>query len=800
MLFDFISTRSWAIFSNNVTSFDLPKAFDLLLATKVSEDREHEDHRLNKIYALNNLLQPMSSAKAMEAWNRMEGLHDSFTLMTIVLKSPDFSTAYGIVEGFLSEKGNAGMRLDDKFANSLLDRATAIAEIDACRSLFLSLGLITKAGIDEAKTLGIPAVSMTGDEITHGILINKQFIPVETIQKMLRHFKSEEKVRSNKTLGALIYRADSFSDAYRILFGEPDYITKAEQKQMQSSPLIISHLIRKTAKEQDIRIVNNLIEDMIDNLQDDIVNREGILHKDFNIITEYINNDRLTPTHSEALAFIDRIEARTGFPISSEYVERALLRSLWVKQYHASRKDKIEKTNNRIIERCSSPRSHLRKLILIRYNEGRTVSNVMNNPPALDDIEEFPFITDDTHCWEIQTCSRFNFLMNMMKHRFLHPSCAYLAIMRLAYDARKKPKEADGIKKRCIEILNLAECTSLHFDYDSFVRLRNTVSSNFKDNRLTDALRRIVTDYSVMKDVCYNLHNEKNSIAEAEATLNKYEKENKIKLYRNTAYYDALINRLKRDKNSTVDSILEYRSRTFPKDIPWTDNQKSSLLHKVTTKTELEKLLSIFDLPENWPDAIRKSFKDKVRNTSESPEALIDYILGIDANGNLLTPKYDIHAYPTFVTIAIYSYKRRLNFDMLYRFISVNGLDPDEWTYPYLGAKVKNVEQLLRMTSMAGFQWTSSLADSILRNLDTNRYFKPGNNEELVDYISKNLLDTFIMLYKAEKKEKRKYQEKNFSIDCERIYRENIHLSPKDKANRAKSALAELCWKIKSAE
>ena len=139
----------------------------------------------------------------------------------------------------------------------------------------------------------------------------------------------------------------------------------------------------------------------------------------------------------------------------------------------------------------------------------------------------------------------------------------------------------------------------------------------FNDQSLEDKLFAISTGYSIMKDVCHNLHKGRISYADAMSRIRALEEKYSIRLYFTTAFYDAAIHRQTLDEKETVESIIRFREEHFPAGTAWSNEQKYFLLHKTRSLEDLEKIRATCgELPETWPTVLLKVVKDSCYNKS----------------------------------------------------------------------------------------------------------------------------------------------------------------------------------------
>ena len=611
MLLDFIGRSAWQSFSSKITSYDLPAVFDMVLAVKIPAGKNSENMALNKTFILNKLMEPMSAPKAIESWLKMKGLKDSYTLMNIISKCSDFSMAYGFVEAFMDEVGKDRIRLGNLFANKLLDTVTTEAELAACEKLYRNLGILTDEHITEADEARIPALCVLRDEATYVPLLSKEFISLETYHKVLRYMKENRYEHSSNLMTNIISRTKKFEDAYNIVFGDCDFISEESRKLMRIDPVVISLLVRKAKSEDHLRIIREIIDRLIEEAIKAPEEGTGILDPHYNILSEYLKNPGLASGYDCALAFLKEIETRTGVHIDSHYIDKPLSYLIWTSNPDATKAQKISQTNHLILSHTKIPRQALRSLTNVRYAEGKKTAEGKISIPDIYTIEEFPFI-DTKGNWQIKETTRMEFLINMMEHRFAHPLDLQFALLQLA-NGSSADAEA---KKNCLRIIDLAAKTGLYLNFDSYVNVRGALS-RFNDHSLDDKLFAISTGYSIMKDVCHNLHKGRISYADAMSKIRTLEEKYRIRLYFTIAFYDAAIHRQTLDEKETVESIIRFREEHFPAGTAWSDEQKYFILHKTRSLEDLEKIRATCgELPETWPTVLLKVVKDSCYSKS----------------------------------------------------------------------------------------------------------------------------------------------------------------------------------------
>lgn len=613
MLLDFIGRSAWQSFSSKITSYDLPSVFDMVLAVKIPAGKNSENMALNKTFILNKLMEPMSAPKAFEAWLRMKGLKDSYTLMNIISKCSDFSMAYGFVESFMDEVGKDRIRLGNLFANKLLDTVTTEAELVACEKLYRDLGILTEKQIQEAGEAGIPALCVLRDEATYVPLLSKEFISLETYHKVLRYMKENRYEHSYNLMTNIISRTKKFSEAYDIVYGDCDFISEESRKLMRIDPVVISLLVRKARSEADLRIIRGMIDRLIEEAVKAPEEGNGILDPHYNILSEYLKNQGLASDYDTALAFLKEIEDRTGVHLDSHYIDKPLSYLIWTSNPNATKTQKISQTNGLILSHTGIPRKALRSLTNVRYAEGKNTSNGKISIPDIYSTEEFPSI-DTKGNWQLKEMTRMEFLINMMEHRFAHPLNLQFSLLQLAADSGINPGAFSKAKKDCHRIIDLAAKTSLYLNFDSYVNVRGALR-RFNDPKLEEKLFAISTGYSIMKDVCHNLHKGRISYADAMCRIKALEEKYRIRLYFTTAFYDAVIHRQTLDEKETVESITRFRDEHFPAETAWSDEQIYFLLHKTRSLEDLERIRATCgELPDTWPTVLLKVVKDSCYN------------------------------------------------------------------------------------------------------------------------------------------------------------------------------------------
>lgn len=821
-LFSFTSHTVWIGLSERVTSYDIPRIFDFLLDIPLPDGKNHEVLRLNKIYCLNNLLRPMKDTEAIQRWLRMGDLRDTFTLMTIISKCPDFAQAYGFVEAFIEEVGKGKIRLSTIFANKLLDTVSCVAELEECTQLYKSLELLSDKDMDEAREAGIQPLCVLHDEVVHLSIISKRFIPLDECHKILKYLIKNNYSRTDILYAQLVYRSPDFFSAYNILYGKCDFITASEQAILREMPVAVSHLIRKAKTEEEVSIAKEIVDALIDEATNNPDEAIGILHHDHNIVAEYLKNNFLTADYAECKAFLTKIEKNTGVALSSGVIDRPVLHKLWIENPYETKAVKIQITNDTIISRTGCSAKDIISLVNIRFQEGRTRMNSQKRFPKLDTVEPFPYIESDKS-WTIKNISRLEFLKNMIKNRFAHIAMVQMAVMSLAEEAKRKKESFIRNKMICSELLNLASEQSMFFEFEGAVRLRSALGI-FNDTNIQKCLMQMTSGYSITKDLCYHLHEGNITVDEALNRIKGFETRYGIRLYRTTAFYDAVIHRLTLDESSTIDSIMKLRCKLFPKNQPWTPEQKFFVLHKIRTVRDFETLrIELDKWPKDWTRAVRSAVGDAARNSSlllnkfrqkygadramwpgnielelteknKNRDSLIHYLLGIEYKDDriIINPCLEPDT-PTSNIVGLYSYAEKMTYDKLLALINDNNLRLDEPAFKYLALKIKNLNQLHRMEAIEGFRWNAEVVGSLLSNLSRGRFFKCSEEEALLDYIHEYLLPVFRAIYHSQPMDS---ADNNFWTSCRKIYNDNKFISPADKGKTHLLKLANICWEI----
>ncbi len=786
MLFEFIRPKAWMIFSDAITSFDLPKVFDYLVDVQVPDGREYDILRLNKGLAMNSLLKPMQLVNAIAAWNKMGALRDSYTLMTMIDKCPDFAMAFAFTDALRMD--NDKIKLSQDFANKLIDTTATKAELAECQKQLQRLGFISEDDVSRADKLGVPPCWLNGEEVAVSSLVQKEFLVLETIVKLMKLTRptTEGLIRQDSTLCSFIKRRDvNFEYAYNILYIPNDIVTLPEQAYMQSQPVAISILINKAKKPEDLDWVHATIEKLIQ----DANPGEGILHKDHNIISMYLRNARIVNTYDDGLAFIKRIETKTGSRLKSAFIDRCLLNLLWRYDRYVDMSTKIEITNHYIMERTADPRKDLRALISKRNYKIDNSQHNLCDISCLSDVEPFPYIDADGR-WSIREYERYDFLINMMNHRFMHPVSLKNLLAILANAAMKNPDGILSYKNKCKKLLDRANKTGLFIDHESMVFVRSLMEKAFGSKEFEEALIAITGDYSIYKDLFYQLHDKSKegiTIEEANTRIRKFEKDKSFRLPKTSGYYDAVIDCLTKDESQTVDSLLKYRSENIPADVPLTQEQKYFMMHKVRSVDDLEKLRSVFGkLPEGWQETMITVLKG-LDFESEERRKLVRHILGLEGDSNLMSkPLYDVRRYPASLSIGIYVKLPKVGFESLKNFVTVNHLELDDLAFQFFALKVSNTEQLRAMESLEGFRWTNHVAAPLVSSINDKARGKVL--AAVIDEIRSRLLPELKDIHRKEMLEKGKQK---LHKECSKIYRSVSYSSSKEQVQ-----FAELCWDI----
>ena len=553
LYFDMIQRLSWKKLSENITSHHLMRIFQRINAVEVPE-RGHfsaDSHALLKTEVLNHLLKPMGLDQAMKAWRDMADIRDSFTLVEMLGKAVDFAQAMGFVDAFRSQGVGEHVTIGLNAANALLRTIKTTSNIRECVPVFRLAGALSDDADTDSAVDSYKKVYAVKDEYTQGILasMDNKILGYEEKLSILKSGRDENKPRSVKTLGHVVYAAPGFKTVRDILFGPcPDFITPEEQAEMKMSPLLLSWLVRK-AKDDNRKELDRLLLKIEQEARE-----EGTLDQLFevseddgaNIVNEYIGNNFLTPDYDSALKVIEDFQKRAGLP----YITNLYTKSRLAAKYLAGDYDKaakIDYINEMVLEFRNARRKQVKRAIRQRYAMG---SKLKEHSPEPDSKELFPYV-DNGWKWSIREMSRFDFVMNMIVHRFVDEA-VIVNMANVLVQRIKKGIFSDT--KRLRLLLGAARDNRQFINHESMVKLRQWLRGiDFEFDVL-----ELTKDYSIIKDLSFRLRNQENvAVDKIMKELNDYELRTKSKVHRPSSFYDAVVFALSQRKDITISKGID---------------------------------------------------------------------------------------------------------------------------------------------------------------------------------------------------------------------------------------------------
>ncbi|MCM1450507.1 MAG: hypothetical protein NC082_09195 [Clostridiales bacterium] len=540
--------HSWRLLSENITSHDLRKVFTTLYKIPVPEGTTIiDDISLTRTEIFNYLLDKMDFDQALPTWEDMKNVRDSFSLVQILSKAPDFSIAKGLMDSFISGGIGKHVKIGITAVNALLATTRDISDATECVRYYRDIGYLPSAN-DQTGPDQFEDLLRINDMYTQGILIARDFIGFQSRCRILGLHVDPTVVRTEGTLCYVLYKAPGFEVAEEILFGKPAFITPDEQKLLCHSPVALSWLAGRTfSPSQKNRLDQRLQEVMA------ATRADGTLHDVFdpataNIINEYIGNENLTPTYEDAIAAVEYFTTQLGFNPANDLTETKLL---WrYLQSDKSREDKISKANAHVLKQSHLKRSHVWQNVLARF----LLSSRKQSPKSisLTQTEVYPFIKS-TGEWTLREENVIDYMRNMMEHRYLHPQALYFTL-KVLLDNIKSGSDRDRSISLFKDLVNRALNNRTYMTHRHVMLLSNNMS---RVSDLKIDLRPLALDYSIIRDLCDRLESDRISPRSAMTELNGYCQSYPIKIYIPARFYNHLALSIARHDKFTVSEHID---------------------------------------------------------------------------------------------------------------------------------------------------------------------------------------------------------------------------------------------------
>ncbi|MCI9285942.1 MAG: hypothetical protein HFJ91_09210 [Muribaculaceae bacterium] len=551
--FLFPKKYAWKLLSENITSHDLRKVFTAIYATPLPEGTSPaDDISLTRTEIFNYLLDQMDLDQALPTWEDMRNVRDSFSLVQILGKAPDFSIAKGLMDSFISGGVGKHVRIGIRAVNALLATTQDISDATECVKYFRSIGYLpasTDPGVPDcfADLLDID------DMYTQGILAARDFIGFNSRCRILRRHVNPSVVRNEGTLTHVVYKAPGFEAAEEILFGTPDFITSDEQKLLRNSPVALSWLAGRTFSSDRKDDLDRRIHQVIQTARGEDSLQDIFDPSTANIINEYIGNRNLTPTYEDALTAIDRFTAELGFSPANDFTCTKLM---WrYVEADRPREEKIRRVNEHVLSQSHMRRSHVRQNTLLRY----LLADRRKSYPAvsLTHTEAYPFV-ESTGEWTLREITTVDYVRNMMDHRFLHPLALFYALKGLL-DNILAGKDRDRNISVFKDLVERARKNRIFITQRLIVSLLDKMAGV---RGLDIDLRPIAGDYSIIQDLCDRLESGAITPRRAMAELESYRQRHPIGIYIPAKFYNRIAQSLAKDERLTVTDHLDiFRTR-----------------------------------------------------------------------------------------------------------------------------------------------------------------------------------------------------------------------------------------------
>lgn len=619
--FAFIRAHTWKCIASSLPSAQVIVPFRQLLSTDIpQEDSQTSKMTLSKAMALNSMLLPMPTSDAMECWDKMGNLRDSYTLRTILEQAADFATAKGIFEEFLSSTGS-GMRVNDILLNSLLKKAHDKADIADAEESFRRFGLLD----NDMEIYDIP------DNYTMGTLLAVPKLKYQERIEIARRHKKLDVPRTIKTIGPLLEKAPDYATIKRILFSDtlPDYLTATERAMLQESPLVISWLFRKVKNQKEADDARKLLKKLITQWKRDDMLSETIGDTDGNINSELIRNEFIFPSYKEATDYLQALEANGIDYAHTLYLQRHLaVKFIDETCVDADTPAAIDFVNQLLMDFIDAPRKEVWKAVELRCCM-RHHTGDWKAPIDLNAVEPFPLIKAEGE-WCIREVSKNGFFLNMLQHRFVHPKtlCRILCLKGSQLQREADPTERQRVTVEIRNIITIAIESKTYLNHIGYLAANRSLRP-FGINLID------VSQYSIIPEVSSLMASGHITPREAEERISEFEKDNNLTVYRSQSFYDACVRCMANKRvadahhRMEVSDILAYIGN-LPARIKFSEEM---FLHTLQAARNLTEIIQAEKAYGNYL-AVPNRFKKVMLSIKEIPyderNQIIAYAIGYD--------------------------------------------------------------------------------------------------------------------------------------------------------------------------
>lgn len=597
--FALIKPFVWRKISFSIPSAALIDVFRLLngIDCGVHADGKIDAYKVQKSMILNQLIAPMLKSDAMECWEAMGDLRDSYTLRAVLEKISDFAEARGVFESFMNTRKEGDLRITLTIINTLLRQARRYGEIeninDYCRRYN-----IFKDG--EKSVLDI------NDPYTFSALYNLKELSFSEVLDIVTYHKnrfSEAVPRFSDTLGSVINRAPDYKTAEELLFTDEGlkYFTEEEQKLLQESNIVISILIKKISG-QDAAEAGERIESLIKAWEADGSLHERLGAEGIHIVNEIINNENICP-YDRLPDLISYLRGKGIDPGDNEYFVRHLAKRR-IKHFLGcgDRRSAADIANELVLKLASAPREQLRKAVYMRCNlEDKIFKADLN----IDERDIYPHV-DDKRNWTLTECTMLEFFENMLEHRYASAK-ALNHILRTLGNRPARLKngfDRDKTKEQIEELAALAVRKKTFLNHISYISLNNLIGKEGID------IFDLAPEYSVIEHVAGEMSSGKMSRREAEELVRKTGERKGVNIPLTQTFFDFAI-RAEALRGRDLDALLED-IKNLPKGIIF-----SSLMFHTLMRT-VRNLDDVYDVEDLYYDSFEPGKAPEIINRFSS--------------------------------------------------------------------------------------------------------------------------------------------------------------------------------------
>lgn len=604
----FIQKHTWLKMSENITSFDLPALFDLVIELELpKETGAVRPLLLRKVEILNYLLKPMSFFPAAERWNKMADIRDSFTLRTMLEKCKDYPVARTFYDQFFTIGFGKKTESSPLFLNILVKSMSMREDIMEILPLYRRFGVLEEAKpgvLDRYEMIFDVRDKFTGrpDKYLLGSLMDKDadMLPYDKKVEMLRASRDDSQPREIEAISKIVRSAPDFNTAEDILFGDTklDFISEDERLMLRKSSFGLTNLCEKvSSRDEAAKCESHLRRELME------AKKEGTLDslldvENASILNAVLNNSYIVESYEEAIQKINELTEFAGFDPTNNFSTSKLCK-VAAARGPQDMSDRIKLVNSLIIRHHLLPRKNMRQMTRNRFITQFKLLRRKKEPMILpyDELWKeslFP-IADTSGKWAEKSETLYGWTVNMMENRFLHPGVFDSIIKSMAKNMTTCSDNAESIAL-FRHLVRKAQESSMSLNHDSMVKCRKFL----KQANVDVDLRSITADYSITKDLISMLETGQSTPHAAMSMLKEYEAEYGP-VHRASSLYVCMVaafSHLKWRKQDplkiSVREILQFMRDSGFSDVQIGSNVILNLLYCVSDYSDFEAIKDLY--------------------------------------------------------------------------------------------------------------------------------------------------------------------------------------------------------------